>query len=176
MADWSVLPPHREIQTSLPSAEYSGWTARLTALVGGRPEALATFRMAFGLDRSAISQTETDSAVSLSGFCGESAHRFLDFGWVLTNRLPGTCLISWTTFQLYSLYLAFFLSSEAVEIRVTTSAPRWPVAQTGPNFGWTKLAPRPGCGILATSISAASLPSLVSTAAILLEALAATRK
>src|SRR5574343_156907 len=123
MADWSVLPPHREIQTSLPSAEYSGWTARLTALVGGRPEALATFSTAFGLDRSDISQTETDSARSLSGFCGESAHRFLDFGWVLTNRLPGTCLISWTTFQLYSLYLAFFLSSDAVSWRHRSAQP-----------------------------------------------------
>src|SRR5574343_1184759 len=62
MADWSVLPPHREIQTSLPSAEYSGCTARLVALVGGKPESLATFRMAMGLDRSAMSHTETDSA------------------------------------------------------------------------------------------------------------------
>src|SRR5574343_1186339 len=176
MADWSVLPPHREIQTSLPSAEYSGWTARFTALVAGRPESLATFSTAFGLDRSAISQTTTDSAVSLSGFCGASAQKCLDFGWVLTNRLPGTCFISWTTFQLYSLSLACSFLSDGVEIRVTTSAPRWPVAQTGPNLGCTKLAPRPGCGILATSTSAASLPVLVSTAAILLEALAATRK
>src|SRR5574343_1442235 len=80
MADWSVLPPHSEIQTSLPSAEYSGCTARLTALVGGKPESLATFSTALGLDRSAMSQTATDSARSLSGFCGESAHRFLEFG------------------------------------------------------------------------------------------------
>src|SRR5574343_1741632 len=94
MADWSVLPPHREIQTSLPSAEYSGCTARLVALVGGRPESLATFRMALGLDRSAISQTATDSAKSLSEFCGESAQKCLEMGWVLTNRLPGTCFIS----------------------------------------------------------------------------------
>src|SRR3990167_5609202 len=105
MADWSVLPPHREIQTSLPSAEYSGCTARFTALVSGRPESLATFRTALG------------------------------FGWVLTNRLPGTCLISCTTFQLYCLNCLCLASSEGVEISVTTSAPRWPVAQTGPNLG-----------------------------------------
>src|SRR5512145_2147257 len=124
MADWSVLPPHREIQTSLPSALYSGCTARFTALVGGSPESLATLMTLVGLERSAMSQTETDSARSLSEFCAESAHRCLDFGCVLTNRLPGTCLISWTTFQLYSLNLAFFLSSDGVEISVRTSAPR----------------------------------------------------
>src|SRR6185369_4442126 len=176
MADWSVLPPHSEIQTSLPSALYSGCTARRVALVTGRPESLATLMTLVGLERSDMFQTETDSASSLSGFCGESAHRCVDFGWVLTNRLPGTCLTSWTTFQLYSLNLASDFFSEGVEIRVRTSAPRWPVVHTGPNFGCVKLAPRPGCGILAVSTSAASLPVLVSTAAILLEALAATRK
>ena len=56
------------------------------------------------------------------------------------------------------------------------SSPRCPVAHTGPYFGWTKFAPRPGCGILPTSISAASLLSLVSTTAILFDWLAATRK
>src|SRR3990167_859103 len=135
MADWSVVPPHREIQTSLPSAEYSGCTARFTALVSGRPESLATFRTALGLDRSAMSHTATDSARSLSGFWGASAQKCLDFGWVLTNRLPGTCLISCTTFQLYCLNCLCLASSEGVEISVTTSAPRWPVAQTGPNLG-----------------------------------------
>src|SRR6185369_1663400 len=125
MADWSVLPPHSEIQTSLPSALNSGCTARRVALVTGRPESLATLMIFFGLERSAMSQMETDSASSLSGFCGESAHRCLEIGWVLTNRLPGTCLTSCTTFQLYSLYLASAFFSDGVLIRVSTSAPRW---------------------------------------------------
>ena len=38
MADWSVLPPHSEIQTSSPAWLYSGCVARRRALVCGRPE------------------------------------------------------------------------------------------------------------------------------------------
>ena len=53
------------------------------------------------------------------------------------------------------------------------SLPRWPVAHTGPQVGCTKLAPRPGCGILSTSTSAASLPSFASTTAILFDWFAA---
>src|SRR3990167_8489407 len=124
MADWSVLPPHREIQTSVPSALYSGCTARRGALGAGNPEALATLMVLKGLDKSDMFQTVTDSAVSLSEFCAESAHRWVDFGWVFTNKLPGTCLTSCTTFQLNSLYLANLGSSEAVLIKVTTSEPR----------------------------------------------------
>ena len=46
-----------------------------------------------------------------------------------------------------------------------------------PKVGWVKFAPRPGCGVAPpVSTSAVSLPSLVSTTAILLRALAATMK
>src|SRR5690606_15805095 len=108
---------------------------------------------------------------------GASAQKCLDFGCVLTNRLPAPGIFSsCTTFQLCCLNLACSDLSDAVEIRDTTSSPRWPVAQTGPNCLCTKLAPRPGWGILAVSTRAASLPVLVSTAATLFEALAATMK
>mgnify|MGYP002146138583 CR=1 FL=1 len=50
------------------------------------------------------------------------------------------------------------------------------VTHTGPYFGSMKFAPRPGCGVLPTSTSFSSLPSLVSITAILLEALAASMK
>jgi len=76
-----------------------------------------------------------------------------------------------TTFHAFAL--CFFGSVPMTEI---VSSPRCPVAQTGPYFGSTKLAPRPGCGVLPTSISASSLSSLVSTTAILFDAFAATRK
>ena len=48
--------------------------------------------------------------------------------------------------------------------------------QTGPKRGWSKLAPRPGCGVTLTSTSATSRPSWVSTTPTLLRAFAATRK
>src|SRR5690606_2029332 len=177
IADWSVLLPQREIHTSSPALLYSGCTARRIALLSGRPESLATLSWVGALLRSFMSNTYTDSATSRSGFIGASAQKCFDFGWVLTNRLPAPGIFSsCTTFQLCSLYLAYLDSSEGVEMRDTTSSPRWPVDHTGPNCGCTKLAPRPGCGIFAVSIRAASLPVLVSTAATLLEALAATMK
>ncbi|MCY1553398.1 hypothetical protein D9M68_898760 [compost metagenome] len=64
----------------------------------------------------------------------------------------------------------------SVPMSEMVSSPRWPVDHTGPNFGWVKFAPRPGWGILPTSISFVSLPSFRSTAAILLLLLAATMK
>src|SRR5690606_19554773 len=138
---------------------------------------LATLSCLGGAFRSFMSKTYTDSAISRSGFIGASAQKFFDFGWVLTNRLPAPGIFSsCTTFQLYCLYLAYFLSSEGVEISETTSSPRRPVDHTGPNSGCTKLAPPPGRGIFAVSTRAASLPVLLSTAATLLEALAATMK
>ena len=57
--------------------------------------------------------------------------------------------------------------SGSVPMSVIFSLPSALVAQTGPYFGSTKLAPRPGCGILSTSTSAASFCSFESTTAIL---------
>ena len=68
------------------------------------------------------------------------------------------------------------MTTGSVPISEMVSSPRWPVAQTGPNFGCTKLAPRPGCGILPTSTTASSSPSLASITPILLLLLAATMK
>src|SRR3546814_19738655 len=80
---------------------------------------------------------------------GASAQKCLDFGCVLTNRLPAPGIFSsCTTFQLCSLNLACSGLSDAVDISDTTSSPRWPVAHTGPHCLCTNLAPRPGSGIL----------------------------
>src|SRR5574343_1607720 len=101
-----------------------------------------------------MSYTTMDWDTAGSGFSGASDHRFLDLGWLLTNSAPPPGPLSLaTSFQAYCLC---FLGS--VPIREMVSSPRWPVAQTGPNLGWSKLAPRPGCGILPTSTKPASLP------------------
>ena len=65
----------------------------------------------------------------------------------------------------------------SVPMKEMVSLPRWLVAQTGPYFGWIRLAPRPGCGVWPfESTTPTSLSSLVSTIAILWRAFAATRK
>ncbi len=66
--------------------------------------------------------------------------------------------------------------SGSVPISVTFSLPSALVTHTGPNFGSTKFAPRPGCGILSTSTSAASFCSFESITAILFDWFAAVRK
>ena len=77
-----------------------------------------------------------------------------------------------TTFQACCLFF-----SGSVPMNEIVSSPRWLVAQTGPNFGCMKLAPRPGCGVWPfDSITPTSLSSLVSTIATLWRAFAATRK
>src|SRR5690606_4132913 len=177
MADWSVLPPHSEIQTSSPASLYSGCRARRMALLSGRPESLATLSRVGGCERSSRLNTYTDSAMSRSGFIGASAQKCLDLGWVFTKRLPAPGILSsCTTFQLCCLNLACSGLSDAVEISDTTSSPRCPVAHTGPYCLCMKFAPRPGWGILAVSTRAASLPVLVSATATLFDALAATMK
>src|SRR5574340_1407030 len=114
----------------------------------------------------------TDWLMAVSGLSVVSTHRFFDFGWVLMNSEPPPCpLRERTTFHALALW---FLGS--VPISAMLSSPRWPVAHTGPYFGSTKLAPRPGCGVLPTSTSAASFWSLESITAILLEAFAADMK
>ncbi|MNL67759.1 hypothetical protein D3C87_1923820 [compost metagenome] len=101
-----------------------------------------------------------------------STHRLDDFGWVLMKSEPPP----WPLMVCTTFHACAGCPAGSVPIRLMVSSPRWLVAQTGPNFGCMKLAPRPGCGVLPTSISAASLSSLVSTTAILSDALAATRK
>src|SRR5574337_784712 len=107
-----------------------------------------------------MSNTTTDCEIFGSGFSGASDHRFLDLGWVLMNRAPPPGPVSLATSL--KAYCVFFLG--AVPMSEMVSSPRWPVAQTGPYLGWLKLAPRPGWGILPTSVRPASLPSLASIA------------
>ena len=119
-----------------------------------------------------MSYTATDCEIFASGLSGVSEYRCLLFGWLLMNSAPPPWPFSSATFlNAYSLW-----PFGSVPISEIVSSPRWPVDQTGPNFGWMKFAPRPGCGILPTSISAASLSSLVSITEILLLWLAATMK
>jgi hypothetical protein len=116
-----------------------------------------------------MSYTAIDWLMASSGFSVVSTQRFFDFGWVLMNSEPPPWPLSvCTTFQACCLW-----PLGSVPIRLTVSSPRWPVAQTGPNFGCLKLAPRPGCGILPTSTRAACLPSTVSITLILFDWLAA---
>src|SRR3989344_1599140 len=104
IADGSVLPAHTENQTSEPSALYSACTARCTALVLPSSAILAMLMISGFLSRFLMSYTVTDSATSASGLSGASAHRFLDFGWVLTNSEPPPWFFSSaTTFQAYCL-------------------------------------------------------------------------
>ena len=125
-----------------------------------------------------MSPTATDGLGVPLGFCGASAQRCFDFGWVLTNRLPEPmCLISCTTFQL--LYCLNFASFWIVGWRRDQRHHVGAQVARGPDraeLGW-KLAPRPGWGIFLVSTRAASLPVLVSTtAAILFGGVGATRK
>src|SRR5574343_752746 len=111
-----------------------------------------------------MSYTTMDWDTAGSRFRGASDHRWLDLGWLLTNSAPPPGPLSLaTSLNAYCLCLA-----GSVPIREMVSSPRWPVDHTGPNLGCVKLAPRPGWGILPTSVRPASLPSLVSIAAILL--------
>ena len=101
-----------------------------------------------------------------------STHRFFDFGCVFTNSEPPPGpFISRTTFQAFSLCF-----SGSVPITLTFSLPSALVTHTGPNFGSVKFAPRPGCGILLTSISAVVLRSFESITAILFDWFAAVMK
>src|SRR5690606_4132385 len=119
-----------------------------------------------------MSNTATDWLILASGWKVVSRYRCFDFGWVLINSDPPPCPLSVsTTFHAYCGYL-----SGSVPINEMVSSPRWLVAQTGPNCGCTKLAPRPGCGILPTSTRAAILRSLESITATWLELLAAVMK
>src|SRR3990172_4995675 len=170
MADSWVLPFHTENQTSSPLLLYSGCTTRFGP--SPKPAISAILTTSYGLSRLAMSNTATDWLISALGWSAVSTHRFLDFGWVLMNSEPPPWLLSErTTFQAF-----FGCFAGSVPISAMESSPRWPVAHTGPNFGSTKFAPRPGCGIFPTSTSAESLSVLVSTTAILFDWLAATRK
>ncbi len=101
-----------------------------------------------------------------------STQRCFDFGCVFTNSEPPPWPFSTrTTFQALSLCF-----TGSVPISVIFSLPSALVTHTGPNFGSVKLAPRPGCGILSTSISAVSFCSFESTTAILSDWLAAVMK
>src|SRR5690606_6892920 len=116
--------------------------------------------------------TVTDWLIAASGWKVVSRYRLRDFGWVLMNSEPPPWpLRVSTTFQ---ACCGFF--SGSVPISEMVSSPRWLVAHTGPYFGWLKLAPRPGCGILPTSTRAAILRSLESITATLLELFAAVMK
>src|SRR4030065_2549131 len=85
IADGSVLPAHSEYHTSSPVALYSACTARLIALLSGKPASLAMLMISGALSRFLMSYTVTDPARFFSGFSGASAHRFWDFGCVFTD-------------------------------------------------------------------------------------------
>src|SRR5574343_37255 len=165
------LALHTANQTSSPALLYSGCTTRL-APSSVRPAHSAIGSTVKPLAKFFTSYTATDCDSLGSGFSGVSTYRWVDLGWLLMKSEPPPWpLTVSTTFQ-----ACFGWPLGSVPIIEIVSSPRWLVAQTGPNCGWVKLAPRPGCGILPTSISAASLPSFRSTAATLLDWLAATMK
>ena len=119
-----------------------------------------------------MSNTAIDWLAFGSGLSGVSTHRLRDFGWVLMNSEPPP----WPLMTSQTFQACFGCLAGSVPIKVILSLPSAEVPHTGPQVGCTKLAPRPGCGILSTSTSAASFCVRESTTAILSLWLAAVRK
>src|SRR5581483_10269969 len=131
-----------ENHTSLPALLNSGCTTRFAPSPSFAHSAIgSTLKPP---PRLLMSNTATDWLILASGLSGVSMYKCFDCGCVLMKSEPppwpfSTC----TGFQ---AYCGCPLGS--VPIKVISSAPKWLVAHTGPYFGCTKFAPRPGCGIL----------------------------
>jgi hypothetical protein len=102
-----------------------------------------------------MSNTATDWLSFGSGFSGVSTQRFFDFGWVFTNSEPPPWPFS--TRPLPGVLLVLLrVGADQRDVLVAERAGD----PDRPEFGWVKFAPRPGCGILSTSISAIGLALL----------------